>query len=227
MPATLRRLLRQSGSRKSLLSIGIALLLTTMLGLYLVGGSSREPPGGPTGLLVVVQNGGLEAIDIRDNSTTELLPPATHASAVSRSPDGRLLAFRVHEYSGDHYEVMGTDGTGRRRVAADLTVEGEVCRDNWSPDSRFLVTGADVAGGSKGRIVVIDIASGKERFVTRDTIQAGCPIWSPDGAWIAYTTSNSVLATRPPGRHRPGQHCHASWRRYVLVQRRLDLLGEP
>jgi WD40-like Beta Propeller Repeat len=215
--AALRRLLWESGSRRTLMSIAIGVLLTTMLGIYLVGTSNREPPGGPTGLLVVVQNAGLEAIDIRDTSTIELIPPASQVSAVSRSVDGRLVAFRVFVFRGDvqpnivyHYEVMGTDGAGRRRVATELTFSrpptglgdpglGEPCHDVWSPDSRFVVTGVDVIGGSK-RIVVIDIASGEPRFVTPETTQAGCPIWSPDGAWIAYTTSDGVLErARPDG----------------------------
>lgn len=191
--AALRRLLWGSGSRKLLPSIAVALLLTGMLGTYLVGTSNREPAGGQTGLLVVVTNGELETIDVRDGSTNELLPPATVVSAVSRSPDGRLLAFRIGEGSGDHYEVMATDGTGRRPVATDLTFEGDSCHDVWSPDSRFLVTGVDVVGGNKGRIVVIDVSSGEARFVTPETEQAGCPIWSPDGQWIAYTTSDLVL----------------------------------
>ena len=189
----LRRLLWGSGSRKTLVSIAGALLLTGMLGAYLVGTSNREPVGGPTGLLVVVTNGGLEAIDVRDGSIIELLPPATVVSAVSRSPDGRLLAFRIREGPGDHYEVMATDGTGRRPVATDLAVEGESCHDVWSPDSRYLVSGVDVVGGNKGRIVVIDVSSGDARFVTPETEQAGCPIWAPDGQWIAYTTSDLVL----------------------------------
>lgn len=208
----LRRTLLGSGSRRTLMSIAVALLLTGMLGIYLVGTSNREPPGGPTGLLVVVQNAGLEAIDIRDNSTIELIPPASHISAVSRSVDGRLLAFRVFRPSvGYHYEVMGTDGTGRREVAAKLTFSrrspgfngpglGEVCHDVWSPDSRFLLAGVDVVARGRGRIMVIDIASGEPRFVTPESTQAECPIWSPDGAWIAYTTSDGVLErVRPDG----------------------------
>ena len=88
---------------------------------------------------------------------------------------------------------MATDGTGRHRVATDLVVEGESCHDVWSPSSRFLVTGVDVVRGSKGRIVVIDVASGQARFMTPESGQAKCPIWSPDGQWIAYTTSDLVL----------------------------------
>jgi Tol biopolymer transport system component len=114
-------------------------------------------------------------------------------SAVSRSPDGRLLAIRVRDDSGAHYEIMAIDGRDRRHVATELMVEGESCHDVWSPDSRFLVTGIDIVGGSKGRIVVIDITSGEARFVTPEAVGAGCPIWSPDDGWIGYTTSDLVL----------------------------------
>lgn len=199
MLAALWRLQSGSGLHKTMLRVAVALLLAGMLGAYLVGTSNRETPGGPTGLLVIATNGGLEAIDIRDTSMTELLPPASGVSAVSRSPDGRLLAFRVRDDSGDHYEVMATDGGGRRRVATDLIVEGESCHDVWSPDSRLLVAGVDVVGGSKGRIVVIDIASGEARFVTPQTERAGCPIWSPDGRWIAYTTDLVLERVRADG----------------------------
>ena len=113
---------------------------------------------------------------------------------------------------------MGTDGTGRRRVAADLTVEGEVCRDNWSPDSRFLVTGADVAGGSKGRIVVIDIASGKARI----RYPGHDPGWMSDlvtGRHLdrLHDIRRVLERVRPDGTG-PDKHCHASRRRYVLVE---------
>jgi hypothetical protein len=169
----LRRLLRDGPSRRTLLSIAIALLLTGALAAYLVGGATRQVPGGPTGLLILAADGGVEAIDIRQDVSTRLLPDGSGISAVSRSPDGRLFAFRVPGTAGDHYEVMDVDGSARRRVASDLTIAGTSCNDAWSPDSRMFASGVDVVGGERGRIVVIDAR--RRRGQLPDLVER-CPV---------------------------------------------------
>lgn len=71
-----------------------------------------------------------------------------------------------------------------------------------SPDGRALAWAAVGAAGSE---IVVRAADGAERVVAESGYW---PRWSPDGRWIAYTTSNpeggegDVLVVRPDGRDR-------------------------
>ena len=78
--------------------------------------------------------------------------PATYARGVSRSPDGRLVAFWTTGRDRSHLYVIGVDGQHRRELAPDLSLGWLNAIDVWSSDSRFLATGrpstAALAGSS-------------------------------------------------------------------------------
>jgi hypothetical protein len=164
----------------------LALLVALLLGILAVGALRKPVPlGGPTGLVVIANRDRLEGVDIESGVTIDLLADVPGTHAVSRSPDGWLASYRAGaDDLSQHLELIRTDGQQRRIVAPGVTFTGKSCNDIWSNDSRWLVAGVRV--GSIDRILVVEAASGTYRFVTPLDTNAGCPIWSPDGAWIAY-----------------------------------------
>lgn len=71
------------------------------------------------------------------------------------SPDGRFIAFYSDSGASAALVVVGVDGTNRRT----LITEGHNWYPRWSPDGRWLVYTATVAGGAKGDIDIFAIAA--------------------------------------------------------------------
>jgi eukaryotic-like serine/threonine-protein kinase len=99
------------------------------------------------------------------------------------SPNGLRVVFRSERHGGGLY-VMGASGENVRRVAEF----GH--NPAWSPDGQHIVCGTDYffyprLRSAKGRIVVINIASGQERVLVKDE-DAAQPRWSPGGQRIAF-----------------------------------------
>ena len=115
---------------------------------------------------------------------------------MSRSPDGRLIAYWTIAPGGDQLSFEGIDGDDLRRVVVGRAVTRSDCVDTWAPDSRSLAS--QVAVGGVSRIMLADATTGAGRLLTPEGIEAHCPLWSPDGRSIAFaeTTAqgSSVLA---------------------------------
>jgi Tol biopolymer transport system component len=168
----------------SLVGLVLLLILATAVALAVVGALNRLQPirNGP---LIVSLQGELQAIDVIDGSVRKILPPGDAAQRVSRSPDGRLVAFWTNAGGRSHLNVIGVDGQNRRELAADLSLGLVDAIDTWSSDSRFLATEVTLAG--LARIVVADVDTGATRVVTPTGLAAHNPLWSPDGRRIAFT----------------------------------------
>jgi TolB protein len=78
----------------------------------------------------------------------------------------------------------------RRRWVQGVAVKWGGCIDTWSPDSRWLATDVTIRGVN--RIVVVDSRTGNGSFATPEGMIARCPLWSPDGGWIAFTLESST-----------------------------------
>ena len=178
------------------LPIVVLLLLALLYAALITAGALLRAPviSGGNGLAVATFDGDLTSVDPTDGSRRLLLPPGTMVGGASRSPDGRLVSFWSD--LGTRLEIIGIDGTGRRHLATTVDVTGLRCFDVWSSDSSRLATEVVTAGNR--RIMVVDVATGHARFVTDPGLQAGCPLWSPDGQFVAFAYD------RPTGRRGVG-----------------------
>lgn len=107
------------------------------------------------------------------------------------SPDGQRIAFFSDRSEGfyDLY-VMDADGRGMRRYHAagssglspmiDIT-----WRAQWSPDGRFIAFGSfSWRGGAD--VYLTNLETGRTTNLTDDTNADSNPVWSPDGALLAF-----------------------------------------
>jgi Tol biopolymer transport system component len=115
------------------------------------------------------------------------------------SPDGSMIAFaRIERGSegGSRFThqayVMNSDGSNQTDLSRNLTVhEGAPA---WSPSgTRMLVVRTTVAaatGFDSQQIYVMNPDSSNKVNLTNDpTVRASGPVWSPDGARIAFLRS--------------------------------------
>lgn len=169
----------------AIVGLAILLLLAALAAAIVIAGAfNRSVPLG-NGPLIITVRGELRAIDVETGSSHPIGQPGENVKHVSRSPDGRLIAYWKVDPGGEALTFIGIDGQGLRRVSQDRPVTWGGCIDTWSPDSRFLASEVAVDGTS--RILVADSATGTGRLVTPDGVVAHCPLWSPDGRWIAFT----------------------------------------
>lgn len=181
----------------------LVVLLLLMLAVVAIGAASTVRRALSNGEVIVASGAELLAIDPGTGASRSLLTGNGRVFGVSRSDDGRFIAFWTDTGSGTTLEVTDRTGSERRRLAANVIPRpvglGQI--DVWSPDRRSLAAGVLVAGQS--RILVVDIASGNGRVV--GPRGAANPLWSPDGRLLAFsypnpTASRNVLAVmRPDG----------------------------
>jgi TolB protein len=129
------------------------------------------------------------------------------------SPDGRWIAFR------DDPEALERERVGLGVVPAaggDSIIlmrstigYGQHFGDDfkgisWSPDSQRLAytrNGSDSTQELHNLVALIDL-EGRERTLTDAEDGAAWPIWSPDGAQLAYRDASGIVVTRADGSSR-------------------------
>lgn len=103
------------------------------------------------------------------------------------SADGRRLAFISNREGSDRVFLMNADGTGQRRIgpaSREIEAEADVA---WFPVGEQIVFARRANG--RWRLVLHDLASGDERYLTAESEDARFPAVSPDGLWIAFTSA--------------------------------------
>jgi dipeptidyl aminopeptidase/acylaminoacyl peptidase len=110
------------------------------------------------------------------------------------SPDGRLVVFSVTEPSYDEKKesadlwIAPADGSAKpRRLTAGKAAESGA---RFAPDGRRIAFSAKRDDDEVSQIYVLDVGQGGEaQRVSASPLAARGPVWSPDGAWIAYQSA--------------------------------------
>jgi Tol biopolymer transport system component len=142
---------------------------------------------------------GIWAVDAdSDGQPVEFVKPENGRSLVmpSWSPDGRLLAFEeVVMYEGRGYFAY-YDLAAQQYVS----LERQVGLFDWSPDGQSIVFDMMVyiPSGTE-RVRFLNLADGSERALLPEPEQSYAyrPVFSPDGATVAFMTGKTRTDTGP------------------------------
>ena len=111
--------------------------------------------------------------------------PSSTPWAPSWSPDGKWIAVAM---SGSIWKVDPANG-----VAHELTYNRKYhSMPDWSPDGKWIIYTAD-DGGQTIQLEILNVETGETTALTNDTFIYVDPVFSPDGARLAY------VSTRPNG----------------------------
>jgi hypothetical protein len=125
----------------------------------------------------------------------------TYVSQGGPQPNG-WVAFTAEDRGNDHDVYLVREGEPPRRVAgSDADVSAQVC-PAFSPDGGRLVFGQATGSSRSGyeddaELVIIEVGtdgstSGTTTIPVEDLSAPPCPMWSPDGRWLAFGAGSEV-----------------------------------
>jgi TolB protein len=141
------------------------------------------------------------------------------------SPDGRRIA-----YAGVKGQIwiMNANGSGQHALTKTASGTGVDWAPSWSPNGRRLAYESDVGTGSRdltNEIWVIGADGSHPVRLTHNALNDNHPVWSPDGAWLVFSSPRPHPGTahlwlmHPNGKglHRvsssPSEEYYPSWAR--------------
>ena len=156
---------------------------TTATQIPLTTSTGFSPRLGPDYLLYVSATGAGQGIwKVTDRTATELWSGegAQVFGGPAIAPDGRHIAFSVHQHGQTHLCVMQDDGTNAHVVADSLDLRGDLA---WAPDGRSIITAANDQDTPHLFRVPLD-GRLPASFVQESSVD---PAWEPGGRFVVYS----------------------------------------
>jgi Tol biopolymer transport system component len=133
---------------------------------------------------------------VAGGETTQVTKDPARDDTPRWSPDGKKLLFYSHRSGALNIWTISpfADGESLFQVTddADSVGSGTI---NWSPDGKEIAF-SSVLGGTR-QIWAVPAAGGTARQVTTGTDGKWDPDFSPDGAWIIYSTADNAQGGDP------------------------------
>jgi dipeptidyl aminopeptidase/acylaminoacyl peptidase len=184
---------------------GVAETLWAEPGIY---GSPQLSPDGNR-LAVSVQRGqnwDVWVYDLERDVATRITFGEAYDADPVWSPDGRWIAFEGEVDGVDGIFRKRTDGTGDAEMLLEPGKHTFPAPHSWSPDGKFIAMQSSGDGGQTDIwILPLDeTGAGEPEPFTNTSFTEGGPSFSPDGRWLAYSSSETgrsevFVASFPPG----------------------------
>ncbi|MBC7172432.1 MAG: PD40 domain-containing protein, partial [Polyangiaceae bacterium] len=124
----------------------------------------------------------------------ERLTYGMRARAPDVSPDGRRIVFTSNGAGTTH--LMVADTADVQRSARPLLRSDrfdQVFTPRFSPDGRFIAVSTWERGGYRD-VSIIDVETGERRSITSDRAMDTGPTFSPDGAYVYFSSDRTGIA---------------------------------
>ena len=105
------------------------------------------------------------------------------------SPDGQWIAH--HDGMGSVWLLNTKTGKNSRIAQKSQFLQGIA----WSPDSARLVITHSVIGSSRPVLVLHEVDSGDQAYLTSDKYESGAPAFSRDGKWLYFLSNRNFAVT--------------------------------
>ena len=126
------------------------------------------------------------SVDLATSRETRLVENAANPSP---SPDGKRIACDA-QWAGPH-RIWAVDPAGRNpeQVTTDVSEAAVHLRPRWSPDGRRIVFTR--MERTRFDVRVADTVSKEQIAITNDASQDVCPVWSPSGSFLYFSSYRS------------------------------------
>lgn len=104
------------------------------------------------------------------------------------SPDGKYFAYASQATDTRSIMVRPADGSSGPKTL--WTTKDHIHVLDWSPDGRFLLLSGAVGSASRLSVLPVDGGAPSQLSASTGNFTEGSGSFSPDGEWIAYSTSN-------------------------------------
>lgn len=144
---------------------------------------------GESGIFIVNLESG-DVTPVLTSSQVEYLRPAW-------SPDGATIAYIARQITsdGEHRRLYVVDVDGKNPLR--ISTFDHVLSATWAPDGTHLAAAVG-QGAFTSSIVTIAASDGTSAQLTEGFADT-YPVWSPDGAYIAFVRGDTLKLIRPDG----------------------------